>query len=167
MRNSLLPVACVGLALSNALPALGHGWIYDPPSRQEFCAARKTSFDCGPVKYEPQSVEAPKGSRLCSGGGIFSVLDSGGPWPVTTVGSTVSFAWKNTAPHRTLGWDYYVDGRPFAFVDGHNTQPGFYVTHTLPGVPAGRHTILAVWNIGDTAMAFYNCVDVFVDPGKG
>ncbi|MEV8026238.1 hypothetical protein AB0O43_00005, partial [Cellulosimicrobium funkei] len=31
-------------------------------SRQDNCAKGTTSFDCGSIKYEPQSDEAPKGS---------------------------------------------------------------------------------------------------------
>src|SRR5690606_11312411 len=46
--------------------ASAHGWITSPPSRQDHCAKGTTSFDCGSIKYEPQSVEAPKGSMQCS-----------------------------------------------------------------------------------------------------
>jgi len=27
----------------------------------------------------------------------------------------------------------------------------------------GRQTVLARWNIGDTAAAFYSCVDLYID----
>jgi predicted carbohydrate-binding protein with CBM5 and CBM33 domain len=165
-RNEVLAVA---LCAITAIPLLaseeahGHGWITSPPSRQDHCARRRTSFDCGAIQWEPQSVEAPKGSMLCSGGGSFRILDEGGrPWPVTSVGRTVSFSWNLTAQHRTSSWEYFVDGRHFTTFDGRNTHPPATFTHTLSGLPAGRHTILARWNVADTPMAFYNCVDVNV-----
>jgi predicted carbohydrate-binding protein with CBM5 and CBM33 domain len=143
--------------------ALGHGWITSPPSRQDHCAKTRTSFDCGAIRWEPQSVEAPKGSLLCSGGGSFRILDeSWRPWPVTNVGSTVALHWKLTAAHRTSTWQYFVDGRLFKTVNQRNTIPPYNFSHTLSGLPGGRHTILARWNVADTAMAFYNCIDVNV-----
>jgi predicted carbohydrate-binding protein with CBM5 and CBM33 domain len=143
--------------------AHGHGWITSPASRQGHCARRTTSFDCGAIQWEPQSVEAPKGSMLCSGGGMFRILDEGNrPWPVSDVGRTVSFRWNLTAAHRTSTWEYFVDGRHFTTFDARNTHPPTSFTHTLSGLPTGRHTILARWNIADTPMAFYNCVDVNV-----
>ncbi|CAM5705901.1 lytic polysaccharide monooxygenase [Streptomyces californicus] len=46
--------------------ASAHGYISSPPSRQAQCAAGTVS--CGSIKYEPQSVEGPKGLTSCSGG---------------------------------------------------------------------------------------------------
>lgn len=157
LRSTLL---CFSVSLS--MPVLAHGWVTSPASRQDHCAAGRTAFDCGQVKYEPQSVEAPKGSRLCSGGSRFDILDSDGPWPVTNVGSTVSFTWKNTAAHRTLNWEYFLGNYLIKSFDGGNQIPPNEVSHTISGLPAGHHTILAVWNIADTAMAFYSCIDVHV-----
>ena len=34
------------------------------------------------------------------------------------------------------------------------------VSHTINLGSAGNHKVLAIWNIGDTAMAFYSCIDV-------
>jgi predicted carbohydrate-binding protein with CBM5 and CBM33 domain len=93
---------------------------------------------------------------------MYSVLDGTGPWPVTEVGSNVDFVWKLTAPHRTQSWEYFLNGTRIAFVDGAQQMPGRELTHTLHNLPSGRHTILARWNIGDTPMAFYNCVDIMV-----
>jgi chitinase/chitin-binding protein len=152
----------VGLPLIVSSPAQAHGWITSPPSRQDHCANNRTSFDCGDIKYEPQSVEAPKGSMLCSGGSRFRILDSAGPWPVTNIGSSTTFRWRLTAAHRTSTWQYYVDGRLHRTFSQNNQQPPANVAHTVTGLPSGRHRILAVWNIADTAMAFYACVDVRV-----
>jgi predicted carbohydrate-binding protein with CBM5 and CBM33 domain len=139
-----------------------HGWITAPASRQEHCARRNTTFDCGALQYEPQSVEAPKGAWSCSGGSPFSILDSAGPWPITEVGRSTTFTWALTAPHRTQSWEYFLNGTRLAWIDGQQQIPGRTVSHTLHHLPSGQHTILARWNIGDTAMAFYNCVDIFV-----
>ncbi|WP_051717155.1 lytic polysaccharide monooxygenase [Streptomyces megasporus] len=159
-----LPLAVV---VTSASPANAHGWITSPPSRQDHCATRTVS-GCGGLEYEPQSVEAPKGSRLCSGGSRWTVLDDESRnWPVTRVSSTVTFQWRLTAAHRTSTWDYYVDGVLFKRIDQGGTQPPSTVSHTLSGLPQGRHKILAVWNVADTVNAFYNCVDVEVGGGGG
>jgi len=149
-------------------PASAHGWITSPASRQEQCRAGVIAGDCQGLKYEPQSVEAAKGSRLCSGGSRFSILDNDRlPWRVHDVGSTVTFQWRLTAAHRTTTWQYYVDGRLHRTINEGNVQPSPASAHTINGLPGGRHKILAVWNIGDTVMAFYNCIDVNVRGGGG
>ncbi|WP_435737280.1 lytic polysaccharide monooxygenase [Cellulosimicrobium sp. PMB13] len=152
--------------------ASAHGWITSPPSRQDHCAKGTTSFDCGSIEYEPQSVEAPKGSMQCSGGSGYTILDDASkPWPRTTTGSTVTFQWNLTANHATSVWEYFVDGKLFKTFDGGGVQPPKDISHTLTGLPQGNHTILARWNVSNTVNAFYNCVDVTVtaggtDPGE-
>ena len=160
----LLAVVMIAFGLPMVLssPAQAHGWVTSPPSRQDHCAKGRTSFDCGDIKYEPQSVEARKGSRLCSGGSRFRILDSSGPWPVTNIGRSTTFRWKLTAAHRTSTWQYYVDNRLHREFSQGGQQPPSNVSHTLTGLPTGQHKILAVWNVADTAMAFYACVDVRV-----
>ncbi|MBT0770629.1 lytic polysaccharide monooxygenase [Kineosporia sp. J2-2] len=151
-----------GVALAG--PASAHGYISSPPSRQALCAAG-TVTDCGQIQYEPQSVEAPKGSRLCSGGNAaFSVLDDESrAWPSTDVGDEVTFNWTLTARHSTSTWVYYVDGEKVASFDDAGAIPNATVSHRVDlGDYSGEHTVLAVWNIADTVNAFYNCVDVNV-----
>ncbi|GAA2235776.1 hypothetical protein GCM10010413_39740 [Promicromonospora sukumoe] len=151
-------------APSALLPqAQAHGWITSPPSRADHCATGNVSFDCGGLQYEPQSVEAPKGSTQCSGGSGFSVLDDDSlAWPRTTISGDTTFRWQITARHSTSTWEYFVDGQLFKTFDDGGAQPGATVEHTLSGLPAGDHTILARWNIADTINAFYQCVDVTV-----
>jgi predicted carbohydrate-binding protein with CBM5 and CBM33 domain len=149
-------------SLTMAWTASGHGWVTSPPSRQDHCARGRTSFDCGPVKYEPQSVEAPKGSWQCSGGSQFPILDQAAPWPVTSIQDVATFTWQLTAPHRTHSWEYFANGSAIQYVDGGNQAPPMSLSHTLSGLPHGRYTILARWNIADTPMAFYSCMDVQV-----
>ena len=166
-------VAAMGFAAIfpalTALPASAHGWVTDPPSRQANCATGATPFDCGSVKYEPQSVEAPKGSMQCSGGNAaFSILDDNSKaWPVKNVGSSVNIQWKLTANHATSLWEYFVDGKLHQTFDQGGAQPSPTISHTLTNLPAGKHTILARWNVSNTVNAFYNCIDVFVGPGGG
>ncbi|MGP3983030.1 lytic polysaccharide monooxygenase auxiliary activity family 9 protein [Streptomyces sp. KR80] len=141
--------------------ASAHGYVSQPPSRQAQCAAG--TVECGPIKYEPQSVEGPKGLRSCSAGhSNFAELDDDSKgWKVTPVGSTAAFSWKNTAPHRTTNWEYFVGGNKIGEFDGGNAQPGETVTHQVNfGGLTGKQKVLAVWNIADTANAFYACVDV-------
>src|SRR5918998_1222320 len=87
--------------------------------------------------------------------------------PSSTSGSSAAFTWRNTAMHRTLNWQYYVDGNLHQTFNGNAAQPPQTVTHQVTGLPGGRHKILAVWNIYDTPMAFYACVDVNVGGGGG
>ncbi len=173
MRRSiaypLVALGAVAATLTVASPALAHGYVSAPPSRQALCASGAVA-DCGPIQFEPQSVEGPKGLRSCDGGvAQFSVLsDESRNWPARAVGTRVTFTWVMTARHRTSNWEYFIGGRRIATVDGGNRQPDAVVTHDidLSSFP-GRQTVLAVWNIGDTPMAFYSCVDLTVGGGGG
>ena len=171
LRRRLAVLAAATLAaplitvIVSASPASAHGWVTSPPSRQDQCATGVVA-NCGTIQYEPQSVEAPKGSRSCSGGSGFTVLDDDNKgWRVTSISSSTTFTWRNTAMHRTLNWQYYVDGNLHQTFTNGNAQPPQIVNHNVTGLPGGRHKILAVWNIYDTAMAFYACVDVNVGGG--
>ena len=164
--------AAVGLAplLLVVLPASSagaHGYISSPPSRQAQCA--QGTISCGEIKYEPQSVEGPKGLRSCSGGvPRFAELDDDGKgWHATSVGRTVTFTWTFTVRHRTMNYEYYLGNTRIAVVDGHNEPPPATVSHTVDlGNVSGRQKLLAVWNIGDTGNAFYTCVDLQVGSGS-
>lgn len=163
-----LTLTALVAAPSSMMPrAEAHGWVVSPPSRQDHCAKRTVSWSCNGVEWEPQSVEAPKGSMLCSGGSRFTTLDNGSlAWPRTSISSTHTFQWTLTAFHRTATWEYFVDGRLFKTVNDGGATPAPTVRHTLSGLPSGNHTILARWNVYDTAMAFYACMDVNVRSGS-
>ncbi|MEV6306036.1 lytic polysaccharide monooxygenase [Actinoplanes sp. NPDC051861] len=172
-RKIAYPLATLGMVASSlavaSSPALAHGYVSSPPSRQAQCAAG-TVADCGAIQFEPQSVEAPKGSAQCNGGNAnFSVLnDNSRPWRATSVGSSVTFNWVLTARHRTATWVYSIGGRQIASFNDNNQIPNATVSHKvdLSGF-SGRQTVLAVWNIGDTVNAFYNCVDLNIGGGGG
>jgi chitin-binding protein len=147
-----------------ALPtgtAFAHGYVSSPASRQAQCA-RGTVKDCGAIQYEPQSVEGPKGLKSCNANlSQFAVLNNDNKgWTVHQTGRSVTFNWTFTARHRTRDYDYFVDGRKVATFSGNNQMPPATVTHTVNVGSAGRHKILAVWNIGDTVNAFYSCIDI-------
>jgi len=160
----LVALGALGSTLVGAAPALAHGYVSAPPSRQALCASGAVA-GCGQIQFEPQSVEGPKGLKSCDGGVAgFSVLaDESRDWPARAVGSTVTFTWVMTARHRTSDWTYFIGDKKVATVDGGNAQPDAVVTHEidLSAFP-GRQKVLAVWNIGDTANAFYNCIDLNV-----
>ncbi|SFK83679.1 chitin-binding protein [Amycolatopsis sacchari] len=150
----------VALALPGGV-ASAHGYINSPPSRQAQCAQGIVA--CGDIKYEPQSVEGPKGLRSCSGGNTrFAELDDDAKgWRVTSVGRTVTFTWTMTAAHRTSNWEYYIGDTLVQTVDGGDAQPPTTVSHTVNlGNFTGQQKLLAVWNIADTTNAFYSCVDL-------
>ncbi|WP_333775008.1 lytic polysaccharide monooxygenase [Streptomyces sp. IBSBF 3136] len=163
--------ALVAPALAVSLPASSasaHGWVTLPTSRQEQCA--EGVVDCGQIKYEPQSVEGPKGLQSCSGGHAeYAELDNDSKgWKVTPVGTTATFTWHNTARHSTANWQYFIGGQKIAEFDGHNQQPAADVSQQVNfGSFTGRQKVLAVWNIADTANAFYSCVDVNIGGDNG
>ncbi|GAB4589698.1 lytic polysaccharide monooxygenase [Nocardia sp. IFM 10818] len=155
-------------ALMPAGFAHAHGYVSSPMSRQAQCAQGVVA--CGEIKYEPQSVEGPKGLRNCSANlSKFAELDDDGKgWKVHSVGGTVDFTWTFTALHRTQNWEYYIGGTRLHAVDGNNQAPPQSVTHTIDlGGFTGRQKLLAIWNIGDTANAFYSCVDLNIGGNGG
>jgi len=188
---TLAATAACALSLSvvTAGSASAHGYTNSPTSRAYYCN-QGTVTDCGPIQWEPQSVEGPKGfpgagpadGSICSAGlSQFAQLDDprGGGWPTTNMsgGANFDFKWHLTAMHATTSFRYFVtrdgwdpnqpltrgalDPEPFLYVDGGGQQPPSDVTHsgTLPN-KSGRHLILSVWDIADTANAFYQCADV-------
>src|ERR1700712_4334466 len=170
-RRILLPaltIATLAASLFVAVtPASAHGYISSPPSRQANCASGAVA-NCGDIIYEPQSVEAPKGSTQCNGGGSrFAVLnDTSKNWPVANVGTTVTFNWVLTARHSTTTWEYFIGGTLLASFNDGGAQPGATKSHTVSmGSFRGRQTVLARWNIADTVNAFYSCVDVNIGGG--
>lgn len=172
-KRRLAVVIGMGVAplLAVTLPtstASAHGYISSPPSRQAQCAAGVV--ECGPIKYEPQSVEGPKGLQSCSGGNAdyAELNDDRKNWQVTPVGSSADFSWSLLARHATSNWQYFVGGSKLAQFSGGGVQPGPTVTHRVDfGSLTGRQKVLAVWNISDTANAFYACIDVQIGGGGG
>lgn len=154
-------IAPLGLVVLPAATANAHGYISSPPSRQAQCAQGTVS--CGDIKWEPQSVEGPKGLRNCHGNvGRFAELsDDSKPWRATSVGRTVTFTWTFTARHSTANYQYYLGNTKVAEFAGNNQQPPPTLSHTVNlGNASGRQKLLAVWNIADTPNAFYACVDL-------
>ncbi|GAA2813466.1 lytic polysaccharide monooxygenase [Kitasatospora sp. CM 4170] len=158
-------VAAVAVPLTLALPAQSHGYISTPPSRAALCAAG-TVADCGEIRWEPQSVEGPKGfpgrgpadGAICAGGnGRFAELDDprAGGWPTTKVsaGQRLTFTWKFTARHATTNFKYYLtkpgydatqkvtranlELTPFLTVPYNGAQVPSTLSHTAT-LPAGR-----------------------------
>src|SRR5699024_7846637 len=184
--------AALTLSVISAGVAGAHGCVAQPPTRQMLCANGEGESRCA-IQGEPQSVEGPGGfpaagpadGELCSGGNArFSELDDprGGAWPTENIGRSVTIEWTNTARHATANWRYYVTKPgvdlgghalkrsdfqldPFLTVDGHGEQPPATVTHQgqLPAGTHGKQVILGVWEVADTANAFYSCMDVNVN----
>ncbi|WP_290060829.1 lytic polysaccharide monooxygenase auxiliary activity family 9 protein [Amycolatopsis solani] len=168
--NRKLTAAATGALLAPILVvvnpagiASAHGYVNSPASRQAQCAQGTVS--CGDIKYEPQSVEGPKGLRSCNGGNAqFAELnDDSKGWKAAPVGTTATFTWTFTARHRTTNYEYYIGGQKVADISGNNEQPPQTLSHqvNLSG-HTGRQTVLAVWNIADTTNAFYSCIDLQV-----
>ncbi|MEC2344853.1 lytic polysaccharide monooxygenase [Paenibacillus barengoltzii] len=182
----VMVIAGIGMILLSE-QASAHGWVDGPASRAILCKNGQNT-DCGAIVYEPQSLEAPKGfpnagpadGKIASANGAFPKLDeqSANRWTKVNISAgTNTFTWKFTAPHATANWKYYItkpgwdpnapltrnsfDLTPFCTVNYGGVQPPFTYSHTC-NVPerTGYHVILAVWEIADTANAFYNVIDV-------
>lgn len=177
----------MALMLMIADHASAHGYVNSPSSRAFLCKTGDNT-NCGPIMYEPQSLEAPKGfpaagpadGKIASANGAFPDLDaqSATRWKKVSISpGTNTFTWTLTARHATTSWKYYItkqnwnpnapltrdsfDLTPFCSVNYNGVQPpGTYSdTCTVPS-RTGYQVILAVWEIADTGNAFYNVIDV-------
>ncbi|MEK8128181.1 lytic polysaccharide monooxygenase [Paenibacillus filicis] len=187
----LLMVLCMLLVAGKAW---GHGYVDSPGSRAILCKQGQNT-DCGAIIYEPQSLEAPKGfpaagpadGKIASAAGAFPKLDeqSASRWSKVNISAgTNTFTWKLTANHSTASWKYYItnqnwnpnaplsrasfDLTPFCSVPFNGVKPPTTYSDTCQ-VPArtGYQVILAVWEVADTANAFYNVIDVNFGGGSG
>ncbi|MCS3442194.1 chitin-binding protein [Microbacterium phyllosphaerae] len=91
----------------------------------------------------------------------------------------VEVAWNFTAAHMTTEWRYYMtlpgwdpndplDRGDFELIgtvehDGSAASNNPVHTVDIPEDRSGYHVIYAVWDVADTANAFYNVIDVNVD----
>jgi predicted carbohydrate-binding protein with CBM5 and CBM33 domain len=188
MRSNYLGILAFLISVSGVVErAEGHGYLSSPPSRNFLCK-QVGNLNCGPIQYEPQSLEAlsgypsggPADGRIASANLLqFGQLDeqSSARWrrqPLNQGAQT--FTWSFTANHVTRNWRYYItrqdwnpnqpltrssfEASPFCVVDGKLQKPAMVVNHTC-SVPArsGYQIILAVWEIGDTVNSFYNVLD--------
>ncbi|MFF2954368.1 lytic polysaccharide monooxygenase [Kitasatospora sp. NPDC057965] len=171
-------IAALAVPVAVALPAQSHGYITTPPSRAALCGAG-TVTDCGDIRWEPQSVEGPKGfpaagpadGTICAGGNDrFAELDDprGGAWPTTAVsaGQRLTFTWRFTARHATSGFRYYLtkpgynatqpvtranlELTPFLNVPYNGTQVPSTLSHTAT-LPSGRTGHQVVVAVWDVA----------------
>ncbi|MCF1868802.1 MULTISPECIES: lytic polysaccharide monooxygenase [Enterobacterales] len=169
---------------------LKHGYIDKPPSRAFLCSSKGQNLNknCGPVQYEPQSVEGlkgfpndgPKDGEIASGGNAaFSALNeqSADRWhKVAMKSGENTFKWTLTAKHSTASWKFFItkpewdmnkpltradfDLTPFCQQDDNGKIPTATVELNC-NIPerSGYQVILGVWNIADTANAFYQVID--------
>ncbi|MGK5509701.1 lytic polysaccharide monooxygenase [Brevibacillus formosus] len=173
--------------------ASAHGYIESPASRSYLCKTGQNT-GCGQIQWEPQSVEGigsfpqsgPSDGEF-TGAGRYPELyaQTADRWTkVTLQGGQNAFTWNLTAPHSTAEWKYYITkkdwnpNKPLAradlelfcsFQDG-GKRPPFTVTQScnVPTDRSGYHIILAVWEIADTGMAFYQAIDVnLINTGTG
>ncbi|PGH84899.1 chitin-binding protein [Bacillus thuringiensis] len=184
-----LTAGIIGTTLSPQ-NAYAHGFVEKPGSRSALCSPTygALNVNCGNIMYDPQSLEAPKGfpqsgpvdGKIASAGGAFGgTLDEQTVerWFKNTItGGENTFTWKFTAPHLTSKWHYYItktdwnpnkeltraDFEPIGTVQHDGSAASNNETHKInvPTDRSGYHVILAVWDVADTANAFYNVIDV-------
>lgn len=190
----LKKIALAVATLTLSCGALAHGYVESPQSRAYKCNLQQNT-DCGPVQYEPQSIEKKSGfpsgpfpldGELASGSiPNFSPLDKQGMniWAKNPIKAGMNkFTWYHIAQHKTNNWRYYLTKQnwdpnkpltrdsfeltPFCHVDGQGKVPALREEHSC-NVPqrTGYQIIYGVWEIADTANSFYQVVDV--DFGEG
>ncbi|MFF8829759.1 lytic polysaccharide monooxygenase [Streptomyces sp. NPDC015131] len=187
---AVVALGVAGASLLATSSASSHGYTDSPISRQKLCANGAVSncgnIQWEPQSVEgPKGFPGggPADGKICAGGnGQFAQLDDprGGNWPATRVtgGQSYTFRWQFTARHRTSDFKYYItkngwnssapltraalDPQPFLTVPYNAQQPPATLSHqgTIPSGKTGKHLILAVWTVADTANAFYACSDV-------
>jgi chitin-binding protein len=184
------PLAVCGMigSMLFASDVSAHGYIDN--GRSSLCK-QGLNKSCGPVQYEPQSVEGvgnfpqsgPADGQI-AGGGVFPDLDvqTATRWhKVNMTGGKNTFTWTFTARHSTADWKYYItkkgwdpnkpltraDLELITTVDGGAKQPPAKLSHVIdvPTDRTGYHIILGVWDIADTPNAFYQVVDVNLQNG--
>lgn len=168
-----------------------HGYVEFPESRAYYCQ-KQLNKNCGPVQYEPQSLEGPKGfpeqgpadGKIASAGiERFKQLDeqSATRWKRSKLEYIqIDFRWKLTAKHKTTKWEYFItkqgwnpnapltrnqfESKPFCKVDQVGPVKD-QETHSckLPVGNYGQHVVLAVWTIADTPNAFYQALDLDIN----
>jgi chitin-binding protein len=180
MRKKFLAAAAAAIALPIVVTGVaeGHGYTQNPPSRSSNCA-RGVVTNCGPIQYEPQSVEGPKGfpvggpadGKLCAAGlSQFAQLDDprGGTWPAKalTSGANFTFTWTMTAVHATTSFRYFVtkngwnpsapltraqlETTPFLTVPFNGARPPMTVSHT-GRLPSGKSGRHLIYAVWDIA----------------
>lgn len=101
-------------------------------------------------------------------------------------GGMNTFKWYLTAPHASANWKYYITKKdwdpnkpltrsalelePFCVYDFEGKKPNTVAEHEceVPTDRSGYHIILGVWEIADTANAFYQVIDVdLTNDGSG
>lgn len=186
-RLLAVSVVCISM-FGFTLPAFAHGYVTSPGSRAYLgtAAGGNINQNVGRAQWEPQSIEAKKGTftegKIASAGvSGFEPLDdqSINRWHKNRISSgALTISWYLTAPHRTSTWDYYITkpnwnpNKPLKFtdfelikqIDDHGKIPSKVVNQqiTIPKDRKGDNVILAVWNISDTVNAFYQVIDVTI-----
>ncbi|WP_165314257.1 lytic polysaccharide monooxygenase [Agromyces protaetiae] len=181
------------VACGVAVPAFAHGYIGGSGSELTARQVTPGNTNLGGIQYEPQSLEAtggfpatgPADGHIASAGHAnWSELDeqTSTRWVKNVVSPGAhTFGWTYTAPHNTDEWRYYItkkgwdpnapldrgDFELLQTVEGNGKPANTYPTHTIniPSDRTGYYVILAVWEVEDTANAFYNVVDVDIQPG--
>jgi len=184
--TALFTFSLLGSMTLVSINAYSHAYL--TTSRAKLCQERQ-NINCGPVIYEPQSLEGidgfpslgPKDGAIASAGreDQWSLLNEQTPtrWKkVAMTSGNNTFQWNFKAVHRTKNYKYYItkqgwdssqplsraafDLTPFCQVQGNNTLPAQEENHHC-NVPnrTGYQIILGVWDVSDTGASFYNVID--------
>ncbi|WP_217559010.1 lytic polysaccharide monooxygenase [Paenibacillus sp. GbtcB18] len=184
--GAIMLMLSIAMLLLMENKASAHGYVSNPSSRAALCASG-VNKNCGLIIYEPYSLEALKGfpaagpadGKIASANGLFAPLDEQSSTRWTKVNLSpgpTTFNWTLKVPHATSAWKYYItkqdwnpnaplsrasfDLTPFCNVPYKGQPSGSYSDTCNVPSRTGYQVILAVWEIADTANAFYNVIDV-------
>ena len=197
----LAGLVCATSSLVMTTSAYAHGTVVSPPSRvyncykenpenpsSEACKAataqgKQQFYDWNGVRLGDAAdnhQDAIPDGKLCSAGAGGGLDLPRSDWISTHVkpGNFV-FKWKNSAPHATQYYRYYItrDGydptKPLnwgdldEFCTYGKSAGGSEASHscTLP-VLSGKHVVYSVWQRSDSPEAFYACIDIDFEGGK-
>ncbi|MFD0590970.1 lytic polysaccharide monooxygenase [Paenibacillus sp. GCM10027627] len=162
-----------------------HGYVQNPPSRGYLCNTT-VNTGCGDARYNPHNLEALKGwpaagpadGQIASAAGRYPLLDAqtSSRWSkVSMTAGPRTFQWSLSAAHSTASWKYYItkqnwdpnapltrdqfDLVPFCNIPYTGSPPNPYSSTCNVPARTGYQVILAVWEVADTANAFYNVID--------
>jgi chitin-binding protein len=192
------------LTLFAAQPAFAHGAMSQPVSRVLACGPTSPENEQSPACKAAITLSGPQAfvdwdnvrlanvgghdrqripdGMLCSAGITeYKGLDlARADWPATTlsVGSDVTFMYRETIPHRGtfriyITKDGYDPTRPLRWSDLEPTpfltaidpalnNHSYLIKGKLPANKTGRHLIYTIWQTSSTPDTYYSCSDVIV-----
>lgn len=167
-------VGSVNASLMLATPAFAHGDVDEPKSRA-LMRKEGVNRNCGSKCTNTTSLNSSKASqsRVPLTGELFPQMavrwnldrQTRARWTKTNIGTVLlSVDWTYVTPRAVSRWTYYLttrDWNPNSPLTCGELERISVVRHDgTAALTNTHHVILAVWDVTDTANAFYKVMDV-------